>query len=101
MVASLGGRKFNGEGNMNKCYAVLSAVLAPLLSACAGATPQQSVETVDLKSKEPVCVRECSTTYSACIQRAGITDNRLVANDILRACGGALKICADTCPPIK
>ena len=75
--------------------------LVVLLSACAGATPQQSVETVDLSKKEPACVRECSTTYSACIQRAGFTTNRLVANDILRACGGALKICADTCPSIK
>lgn len=80
---------------------ILSVVLALLLSACAGATPQESVESVDLKSKEPACVRECSTTYSDCVSRAGITYNRLVANDILRACGGALKICADTCPPIK
>jgi len=86
---------------MNERNVILSVVLALLLSACAGATPQQSLEAVDLKNKEPACVRECSTTYSACIQRAGITDNRLIANDILRACGGALKICADTCPPIK
>lgn len=86
---------------MNERNVILIGVLALLLSACAGATPQQSVETVDLSKKEPACVRECSTTYSACIQRAGFTDNRLVANDILRACGGALKICADTCPLIK
>lgn len=86
---------------MNQAHLFLSPVLALLLSACAGATPQQSVEGLDLSKKEPSCVRGCSTTYSACIQKAGITDNRLIANDILRACGGALKICADTCPPIQ
>lgn len=85
---------------MNRSNVSVS-LLALSLSGCAGVVPQQSLGATDLSKKEPACVRECSTTYSACIQRAGTTDNRRIANDILRACGGALKICADTCPLIK
>lgn len=80
------------------CSAALILLSALALAACAGATPQQSVQTSDLANKDAACVRECTSSYSACIQRAGNTQNRLVANDILRACGGALKICSDTCP---
>jgi hypothetical protein len=74
---------------MIKGHAVFSVVLAALLSACAGAPPQQSVEgappqqsaagaphqqsveEVDSRSKGPACVRECF---------------------------GRIKICYDTCP---
>lgn len=79
-------------------YALLMLMSALALAGCAGATPQESVQTSDLEKKDPACVRECTSTYSSCVQRAGNTQNRLVANDILRACGGALKICSDTCP---
>jgi hypothetical protein len=83
---------------MNKHSAFPIFMLTILLAACAGATPQESVESVNLAGKDPSCVRGCTATYSSCIQNAGTTENRLVANDILRACGGALKICAGTCP---
>jgi len=81
--------------------ATLMLLSALALTACAGATPQESVQSADLAKKDSACVRECTSTYSSCIQRAGNTQNRLVANDILRACGGALKLCSDTCPPAK
>lgn len=79
-------------------FMMLSAVV---LAACAGATPQEGVQSADLAKKDSACFRECTSTYSSCIQRAGNTQNRLVANDILRACGGALKMCSDTCPAAK
>jgi hypothetical protein len=70
-----------------------------LLAGCAGVTPQDSLQGLDLSSKDQVCARNCSTTYSSCVQNAGLTSgNRLVANDVLRACGGSLRICIDTCP---
>lgn len=70
-----------------------------VLTACSGVTPQDSLQGVDLAAKDQTCTRTCSTTYSACIQNAGATSgNRLVANDVLRACGGALRICVDSCP---
>jgi len=82
------------------CFMPGSLVVAMLLIGCAGATPQESLEGVDLSRKNQKCVQGCSTTYSACIQNAGIsTGNRLIANDVIRACGGALRICVDTCGP--
>ena len=78
---------------------LILATLALVHFSCAGATPQDSLEGMNVDTKDQVCVRECSNTYSECIQRASDSGgNRLVANDILRACGGALRICASTCP---
>ncbi|GJM17092.1 MAG: hypothetical protein DHS20C13_24190 [Thermodesulfobacteriota bacterium] len=83
-------------------YLIIIVGLAVIHFSCAGATPQDSLEGIDTKSKDQVCVRECSNTYSVCIQRASDSDgNRLVANDVLRACGGALNICVSTCPDIQ
>jgi hypothetical protein len=67
------------------------------MAGCAGVTPQESLEGIDLNAKDQSCVRECSRTYSSCISNvSGV--NRLVANDVIRACGGALRICSSTCP---
>jgi len=70
-----------------------------LIGGCAGVTPQQSLEGFDVQSRDSKCIRECSQTYSMCIANASASGgNRLVANDVIRACGGALRICAGTCP---
>lgn len=54
---------------------------------------------IDIQSKDPNCIQGCTQTYSMCISNASISGgNRLVANDVIRACGGALRICSDTCP---
>lgn len=69
------------------------------MAGCAGVTPQESLEGIDLNAKDQSCVRECSRTYSSCISNASMSGgNRLVANDVIRACGGALRICSSTCP---
>jgi len=74
-------------------------ILLIFMNGCAGATPQESLEGMDLSSKDQNCVRECTRTYSSCISNASISGgNRLVANDVIRACGGALRICSSTCP---
>ena len=78
---------------------LILSILALIHFSCAGATPQDSLEGINTETKDQTCVRECSNTYSQCIQRASDSDgNRLVANDVLRACGGALRICVSTCP---
>ena len=77
-------------------------ILGLFLTACAGATPQESLRGLDTKSKDATCIRECTYSYSTCISNASISGgNRLVANDVIRACGGALRICSDTCPDLK
>jgi len=57
---------------------------------------------MDLGSKNQECVRSCSNTYSDCIKNASTSGgNRLAANDVIRACGGAFRICVSTCPERK
>ena len=74
-------------------------ILMIFMIGCAGVTPQESLEGVDLNAKDQSCIRECTGTYSSCISNASISGgNRLVANDVIRACGGALRICSSTCP---
>ena len=76
----------------------MCSVAAGLL-ACAGVTPQESLAGFDTETKAPECVRECTHAYSGCIQNASLSSgNRLIANDVIRACGGALRLCASTCP---
>jgi len=81
-----------------KMWVVAVGILIVLVG-CRGVTPQQSLEGLDVSSKAPGCVRECTQTYSGCIQNSSMSGgNRLIANDLIRACGGALRLCCDTCP---
>ncbi len=90
------------EVKMRPYYRWKALVFFLFIFGCAGATPQESLEGIDLSTKEQKCVQGCSNTYSSCIQNAAMSGgNRLVANDIIRACGGALKICVNTCEPKK
>jgi len=44
---------------------------ALLLIGCAGATPQQSLEGL-AASRAPICIRECTKTYSMCVKDGAI-----------------------------
>jgi hypothetical protein len=56
----------------------ISVILLIFMVGCAGVTPQESLEGIDVSSKDQNCVRECTRTYSSCISNASISGgNRL------------------------
>ena len=71
--------------------------VALLLIGCAGATPQQSLEGL-AASRDPICIRECTKTYSMCVKDGAIDADDVASLEVIRACRGALRICASTCP---
>jgi len=70
---------------------VLVALL--FLFGCAAPAP------LDVSSREPTCARRCLEVQSSCVSTAGITGNRMVAGDVLRACRENVEQCLSTCPP--
>ena len=75
--------------------------VALLLIGCAGGpTPQQSLEGLDTASRDPKCIRGCTETYSSCVADTSVAAavNWMMAKNLREACGGALRICAETCP---
>lgn len=54
------------------------------------------ISEVDVSKAEKSCVRECTKSYSECVQAApsiGTPDS------ILKACRESFRVCVDTCPP--
>jgi hypothetical protein len=60
------------------------------LSACA-----YSISDIDVSKFEPACVRQCSTTYSACVSGGNQVGFK---TETLRACQESYKVCVNTCP---
>jgi hypothetical protein len=73
--------------------AILAAAVC-LIAGCA----REPLPPMDLESRDQVCARSCLNAQSNCISQAGFTTNRLVANDVLRACRVTAGRCVDTCP---
>lgn len=66
-------------------------VFAPtLLSACA-----YSITDIDITKSEPVCVRQCSTSYSSCVSQGNQVGFK---TETLRACRESYAVCVQTCP---
>jgi len=64
-----------------------------LLAGCAAPAPM-----IDVTGLEPGCARQCLGAQSSCTSTAGITGNRWVAGDVLRACDNTARQCLSTCP---
>ncbi|MBT8546476.1 hypothetical protein G6732_06345 [Polynucleobacter paneuropaeus] len=74
---------------MKKLLAVTLVSLAALVG-CA-----YSIADIDVSKSEPSCVRQCSTTYSACVSGGNQIGFK---TETLRACQESYKICIQTCP---
>lgn len=61
-----------------------------ILSGCA-----YSISDIDVSKSEPSCVRQCSTTYSACVSGGNQVGFK---TETLRACQESYKVCIQTCP---
>jgi len=70
--------------------------VALLLVGCA-TTIEECLEGL-AASRNPICIRECTKTYSMCIKDAAIAADYMTSSGVMRGCRGALKICASTCP---
>jgi len=69
---------------------LVSLSLSLLISACA-----YSIADIDVSKSEPTCVRQCSTTYSACVSGGNQVGFK---TETLRACQESYKVCIQTCP---
>lgn len=56
------------------------------------------ISEVDVSDAEPTCVRECTKSYSECIQAAPAVGS---PDMVLKACRESFKVCVDTCPAKK
>jgi hypothetical protein len=54
-----------------------------------------SIADIDVSKSEPVCVRQCTTTYSACVSGGNQVGFK---TETLRACQESYKVCIQTCP---
>jgi hypothetical protein len=63
---------------------------AALVSGCA-----YSIKDVDVSKAAPMCVRECTATYSACVSGGPSVG---LKTETLRACGDAYAVCIASCP---
>lgn len=68
----------------------LGIVLVALLTGCA-----YSIKDVDTSKAEPACVRQCTSSYSACVSGGPSIGFK---TETLRACGEAYSICISSCP---
>ena len=57
----------------------------------AGCFTAPSIDSIDTKGKNQVCVRQCTETYSRCIGSS-------FGWSAQSACGSGYKACANTCP---
>lgn len=76
----------------------LRHALVVLLAGCASNPYPEGPATFDAGSREPLCARQCTESYSVCVSGARGTDNRVQANDILRTCQANTRQCLQTCP---
>lgn len=72
-------------------------LLLLLLAGCASQAAQ-APDTFNAAAYEPVCARQCLTSYSTCAGSMQATNNRLISSDMLQACQGAARQCLSTCP---
>jgi hypothetical protein len=77
----------------------LLAGLCALLG-CLSSPAQDPLQEIDVSSKEPSCVRDCSRSYSVCIGDASEWKQG-GGSDVPRGCARALQTCADACPPAE
>lgn len=68
-----------------------------MLAGCASQAAREP-DAFDAASREPKCARECLASNSACLSAPRYTDNRLIANDLIRACNATARQCLSTCP---
>jgi hypothetical protein len=61
-----------------------------VLSGCA-----YSISEIDISKSEPVCARQCTTTYSQCVQAGPVIGFK---TETLRACKEGFEMCIKTCP---
>ncbi len=74
-------------GNQLGAVLILGAVA---LTGCA-----YSIKDIDVTKVEPECGRQCTTTYSSCVQGGPIIGSKM---ETLRACREAYAACVQTCP---
>jgi hypothetical protein len=55
-----------------------------------------SIKDIDVTKVQPDCARQCTVTYSSCIQGGPIIGSKM---ETLRACREAYAACIQTCPP--
>jgi hypothetical protein len=68
----------------------VGAIITLLLSGCA-----YSIADIDLSNTQPVCARQCTSTYSHCVSDGPSIG---VKTETLRACKEAYVACVSTCP---
>lgn len=61
-----------------------------LLSGCA-----YTITDIDVSKSDPACVRQCTTTYSACVSGGNQIGFK---TETLRACRESYAVCVQTCP---
>jgi hypothetical protein len=54
-----------------------------------------STNDVDVTKTEPVCARQCTANYSACVSTPSVGTPTV----LFYQCKEALKLCLQTCPP--
>ena len=70
-------------------------LIAAVLSVAALAGCAYSIENIDTSKAEPSCVRQCTATYSQCVQGGPAVG---LKTETLRACREAYAVCVRTCP---
>lgn len=74
---------------MNKLIYILLLTIG-FVTACA-----YSITDIDISKSEPVCVRQCSTSYSSCVSQGNQIGFK---TETLRACRESYAVCVQTCP---
>jgi hypothetical protein len=75
----------------NGIRTVIGLAALTLMAACA-----YSIKDIDVTKVQPDCARQCTVTYSSCIQGGPIIGSKM---ETLRACREAYAACIQTCPP--
>lgn len=70
---------------------ILLAAIVATLGGCA-----YSIADIDLSKTDPACARQCTATYSQCVQAGPVVGFK---TETLRACREAYAACVSTCPP--
>jgi len=74
----------------NSTSLIFTGLISVLLAGCA-----YSISDIDLSKTEPTCARQCTATYSQCIQSGPAVGFK---TETLRACRDAYVACVSTCP---
>lgn len=74
------------------CSARHLAIFAVAASLAGCTAAPRSIMEIDVRDKEPACVRQCTTAYSSCVTGG------IVQNNQLAACHDGYSACTSTCP---